>query len=68
MVKKGKSMSKGSKHINIRYYFIKDRIESGELDIKHLPTLEMLADCLTKPLQGSHLRYLRDKLINIVEM
>ena len=68
MVKKGKSMSKDSKHINIRYYFIKDRIESGELDIKHLPTLEMLADCLTKPLQGSHFRYLRNKLINIVEV
>lgn len=65
MIKKGKCMSKGSKHINIRYYFIKDRIDSGEVDIKHLPTHEMLADCLTKPLQGSHFRTLRNKLINI---
>ena len=59
MLKKGKGKNKGSKHINIRYYFIKDRIESGELDIRYLPTLEMLADLLTKPLQGSHFRRLR---------
>ena len=65
MLKKGKGKNKGSKHINIRYYFIKDRIESGELDIRYLPTLEMLADLLTKPLQGSHFRRLRDKLLNM---
>ena len=68
MVKKGKSKNKGSKHINIRYYFVKDRIESGELSIQYLSTLEMLADCLTKPLQGSHFRRLRDKLLNTAKI
>ena len=47
-----KSSSKRTKHINVRYFFIKDRIENGELQVEYCPTEEMLADFFTKPLQG----------------
>jgi hypothetical protein len=41
-----------SRHINIRYFWLKDRIKSGDIVIRHCPTHQMLADFFTKPLQG----------------
>ena len=37
-----------TKHIDIRYHFIRDLIESGDIDVKYKMTEEMLADILTK--------------------
>ena len=42
-----------SRHINIRYFWLKDRVKSEGITIRHCPTLQMLADFFTKPLQGS---------------
>ena len=39
-----------TKHIDIRYHFIRERIEKGEVDVKYVPTVNMIADVLTKPL------------------
>jgi hypothetical protein len=50
------SAGKQSRHIDIRYFFIKDRVDSGEITIEHCPTDEMLADFFTKPLQGALFR------------
>jgi Reverse transcriptase (RNA-dependent DNA polymerase) len=47
------SAGQKSRHINIRYFFIKDRIASGGLRVVHCPTSVMLADFYTKPLQGA---------------
>ena len=47
-------------HINIRFFFIKDRINSGELTVNHFPTGEMLAEFFTKPLQGAKFIDFRD--------
>jgi len=46
-------------------HIIKDRIEAGDLRLKYLPTAEMIADILTKPLQGEQFRTLRDKLLSV---
>ena len=67
LAEKGRSTSARTRHINIRYFFIKDRIQNGELEIKQVPTSEMIADVLTKPLQGKHFRDLRDLLLNVGE-
>jgi hypothetical protein len=48
----GQSDSKKTKHIAVRYFFIKNFIERYELKLIYLPTLKMLADLLTRPLQG----------------
>jgi hypothetical protein len=64
LVERGRPAAELSRHINIRYFFIKDRIESGELQLEFKPTLEMVADILTKPLQGEHFRRLRDVLLH----
>jgi hypothetical protein len=48
-----------SRHIDIRYFWLKDRIQSGAVHIRHCPTLEMLADFFTKPLQGHLFRFFK---------
>jgi hypothetical protein len=64
----GQSKSGRSKHITLRYLFIKDRIENGEIELIYTPTDEMVADILTKPLQGSLFYKLRDWLMGVVEL
>ena len=38
------------KHIDIRYHYIRERISDGDIDVRHIPSTENLADMLTKPL------------------
>jgi hypothetical protein len=59
------SSSKRRNNINVRYFFIKDRIASGELTVKHYPATEMLADHFTKPLQGTMFRAFREEIQGI---
>jgi hypothetical protein len=64
LAEKGRSTAEKTRHINIRYFFVKDRVEAGEIEIKYCPTEHMLADILTKPLQGEAFRKMRDILLN----
>jgi hypothetical protein len=66
MANRGASTSERTRHIGLRYFFVKDRVDSGEVTIQYLPTENMIADILTKPLQGSLFRRLRNELMNIV--
>ncbi len=64
--KNGKASSgKRTRHINIRYFFITDRVNMKEVEIEWCPTKEMVADFMTKPLQGSHFRRLRDLIMGM---
>jgi ABC-type nitrate/sulfonate/bicarbonate transport system substrate-binding protein len=65
MAKKGFPQAESTRHILIRYYFIKHYIDAGEIHLEYLPTEEMIADILTKPLQGSLFQKLRSKLLNL---
>jgi hypothetical protein len=40
------------KHIDIRYYFVRERVEDGQITFKYVPTNDMAADSLTKPVPG----------------
>ena len=62
-----KSITKRTKHIRVRYFFIKDRVSSGDIKLEHFPTEEMLADHFTKPLQGSLFCKFRGEIMNIPE-
>lgn len=64
LAEKGRSTSDRTRHIHIRFYFIKDRIANNELNIVYLPTNRMIADILTKPLQGALFFQLRQELLN----
>jgi hypothetical protein len=61
------SASKRTKHIKSRYFFIKDKVDSGEITIEHKPTEEMFSDVLTKPKQGKGFRQDRAMLMNCEE-
>ena len=65
MASKGKHIGESTRHIDIRYFFIKHYLESKEVNIEYLPTESMIADILTKPLQGSMFKTLRAKLLNL---
>jgi hypothetical protein len=52
-----------TRHINVRYFFVVDRVGSGELKITYVPTQEMVADCMTKPLMGKAFGKLRAMLM-----
>ena len=51
-----KSAGKRSRALNIRYFFITDQVEKGNITIKYCPTEEMWGDFHTKPLQGERFR------------
>ncbi len=47
------SSSSRTKHIKARYYFVKDKVEEGEVDIRYCPTKQMWSDVLNKAKTGS---------------
>jgi hypothetical protein len=59
------SSSKRTRHINIRYFFVTDRINAKEISVEYCPTGEMIADFFTKPLQGSLFKKFRDQIMNV---
>ena len=59
------SVGKGSRHINIKYFFVTDKVKGKELKIIHCPTEDMTADFYTKPLQGSIFIKHRNNLLGI---
>jgi hypothetical protein len=51
-----------SKHIEIKYYFIHDKVQEGEVKLQYISTDKQIADILTKPLSRIKFAYLRDKM------
>ena len=67
--KNGKASSgKHTQHINIQYFFITDRVNMKEVEIKWCPTKKMVADFMTKPLQGIHFRTLRNLIMGMASI
>ena len=66
LLEKRKFGTARTKHINVRYFFIVDRIKSGELTMVYVPTDMMIADFMTKPLSGSQFKKLQEKLLGQV--
>ena len=55
-----KSCTGNSRHIDIKYFFVKDSVDKEEIKIEYCPTEIMLADFFTKPSQGNLFRFFRD--------
>ncbi len=47
------SSSKQTKHIKVKYFLIKDKMEQKEIIIEHCPPDQMWTDINTKPKQGT---------------
>jgi hypothetical protein len=51
-----------TKHVEIKYHYIRDIVQRKAVRVEYLPTDEQIADVLTKPLARSKFVYFRDKL------
>ena len=51
-----------SKHIDVRYHFIRTEINSGNVVIEYCPTADMIADVMTKPATKAKLAAFKDCL------
>ncbi|XP_019153733.1 PREDICTED: uncharacterized protein LOC109169196 [Ipomoea nil] len=54
-----------TKHVEIDFHFVRDKVASGEFIVNFVSTKDQLADILTKPLPGPRFAAHRDKL-NVV--
>jgi hypothetical protein len=64
LINNGGSTSERTRHINIRYFWLKDRIDNGDVIPVYKPTEEMIADFFTKPLQGEKFIVARRQVLN----
>lgn len=56
--------SSRTKHIALRFHFVRDRLESEEVDVVYCKSSEMLADLLTKPLPAPRFLELRARFMS----
>ena len=55
-------ISKRSKHIAVRYHYIREKLEEGMISLVYCSTKEMIADALTKPLPKTMFEILRARM------
>ena len=58
----GNKVEKRTKHIETRYFYVRDLKEKKMVDLQYCPTEKMLADILTKPLQNLRIKMLREEI------
>jgi hypothetical protein len=51
-----------TKHIEVRYHFLRDNVEKGKIALIHVPTHDQLADIFAKPLDQATFTHLRGEL------
>ena len=44
---------KRTKHIDIKYHFVREKVEDGQVILEYISTLDMLADIMTKPIPAA---------------
>ena len=66
LAENGRSNSDRTKHIQVRYLFVKHYLDQKIMKISHCPTKEMIADVLTKPIQGEQFKVLRNMLLGYI--
>jgi hypothetical protein len=61
-VAKNPMLHSRTKHIEVRYHFLRDDVQKGNIDVIHVPTQKQLADILTNPLDQATFAHLRGEL------
>jgi len=59
------SSSRYTWHLDIRYFFVTDKIKKGEVKVAFCPMHDMLGDFFTKPLQGTLFMHMQEKILNL---
>ena len=69
MERNGRNSCTGnSRHVDIKYFWVKDKVDKKEVRIEYCPTTLMLADYFTKPLQGNLFRRFRQVIMGYVHI
>ena len=55
-----------TRHVDIRYHFVRDYIEDGTISVRYCPTADMLDDIITKAMYRPMFQGLRNKIIGDV--
>ena len=55
-----RSSSRRTRHLDIKYFWVKDKLKIEKIDVAYCPTESMVADFFTKPLQGNIFRKLKE--------
>ena len=63
LLEQGTGSFKRAKHIKVRYFWVKELIDEGEVILRYIPSEELVADLLTKAVTGAKFKYLRAKLL-----
>ena len=61
------SSSKRTKRIDIRYFFITDKIQKGEVKIEYCPTNDIVANLFIKTLQSQKFTKFLNEILIIIE-
>jgi hypothetical protein len=56
-------MHRRSKHIDIRFHFLREAVDRGEVVLTFIPTVEQVADLLTKALPKTRTQALRGQML-----
>ena len=51
-----------SKHIEIKFHYIRDMVQRGEVKLQYVETDEKMAYVLTKPLARVKFKYFKERL------
>ena len=60
----GDGISNKSKHMRVRYFYVKEKIDESIIHSKYTKTNEMIADLLTEPLFGKQFETFVQKIYN----
>ena len=61
-VSKNPVLHSKTKHIPIKYHFLREQVSNRIVQLNYIPTKEQIADIFTKPLAATPFEYLRQKL------
>ena len=62
LVARGRSGAERTRHIQIRYFWVKERVDTGEVQVEYLRSEDMYTNVLTKPHQGPQFQRERGRL------
>ena len=57
------SSTKRTKHIDIQYFYVKEKVDSKDVIVEYCPTEHMQGDFFTKPLHGNLFKWLWSQIM-----
>jgi hypothetical protein len=63
LVTNDKTKQQRTRHLNCKYFAVRQRVSNGSVSVEHLPGTDMLADVLTKSVDISTLNRLLPRMM-----